>query len=489
MNAFNHLSLTFKWMITLLITSLVGIALVGAFALYATNNAFDQLKINEAQTEFTQAAENAYLVNGSWENITFGTAETAETNAFTIRPGQPNRPNSPGRGQGAGLPRPEQRQPGNPMPPQFILVDNDEQVVWPGGPYQIGDQVSRREFNTGKVIEVEEEVVGRVIFLGGAPQLNANDQRYLETTTQALMIGAAGAGTLALIMGVVLAGHFTRPLRELTTAIRAMRGGNLAQQVEVRTRDELGELTEAFNQMSAELHKANQLRRQMTADIAHDLRTPLTIISGYLEGLRDGTLQPTPERLNTMFNETTQLKHLIEDLRTLSLADAGELPLRTQMVSPNALIRDVAASFAGLAEDHAIALVVQEAESLPNVAIDPDRMTQVFANLVSNAIRHTPAAGTITLSVQSAPRGRTTPPGVTFTVADTGEGIPAETLPYIFERFYRSDGSRHQTAGETGLGLAIARSIVVAHGGSIHAESTVGQGTHMIIVLPAQTRM
>lgn len=232
--------------------------------------------------------------------------------------------------------------------------------------------------------------------------------------------------------------------------------------------------------MSAELARVNALRRQMTADIAHDLRTPLTVIRGYLEAMTDGALTPSPERLAAIRGEVTILHHLIEDLRTLSLADAGELRLERQPIQPAALLADVREAFALQAEARGVTLEVDAAPNLPPVMVDPLRMTQVFGNLVSNALRHTPSGGRVTLRAASAG------PGVEFTVADTGEGIPPEQLAHVFERFYRGEASRQQREGESGLGLAIVRSLVEAHGGVIRAESTPGHGTRMTITLAPQ---
>ena len=284
---------------------------------------------------------------------------------------------------------------------------------------------------------------------------------------------------MALLVGLFLSRYFLRPLTELTAAIRAMRKGDLSQQVQVRTHDELGELAQAFNQMSADIHRVNQLRKQMTADIAHDLRTPLTVIMGYLEGMSDGTLKATPQRLEAMYNETVVLKRLIDDLRTLSLADAGELKLVYQVLQPRELLEQVEQSFEPLAAEQQVALKVQADADLPDVQVDRERMVQVLANLVSNALRYTPAGGSVTL------RARQASDNVQLIVSDTGSGIEADKLPYVFERFYRVEEARQQSQGKSGLGLAIAKSLVEAHHGSIAAESSAATGTAIIITLPA----
>ena len=256
-----------------------------------------------------------------------------------------------------------------------------------------------------------------------------------------------------------------------------MSKGNLKQHVTVKSRDELGELAAAFNQMSSDLDRLNLSRRQMTSDIAHDLRSPLTVIGGYVESMRDGVLKPTPERLETIHAEVQHLQRLVEDLRTLSQADAGELTLNREPVAPRSLLDRMLKSYGHLAAQKKVSLEVQGEPGLPEIRLDPDRMTQVFGNLITNSLRYTPEAGRIVLAAGQIGNM------LEFSVQDNGQGIPAEALPHIFDRFYRADPARAQ-GSESGLGLAIARSIVEAHGGTISAESQVGKGTTVRISLP-----
>jgi len=248
--------------------------------------------------------------------------------------------------------------------------------------------------------------------------------------------------------------------------------------VPVRSQDELGELATAFNQMSSDLARANALRRQMTADIAHDLRTPLTVITGYLESLRDGVLKPSPGRFDAMYSEAQHLQRLVEDLRTLSLADAGELPLNRRPTSPRALLEELAAAYEHRAAQAGVTLQVRANHYIPLIQVDPDRIKQVLSNLISNALRYTPTGGQISLTATRHDDQ------VLLSVQDSGMGITPEALPHIFERFYRGDPARPGQEGESGLGLAIARSIVKMHGGRIWAESDPGAGSTFIIALP-----
>jgi signal transduction histidine kinase len=443
-------SLTLKLVLAFLIVSLLGVALVAVFSRVITEREFDRLALAQAKDGFIAEATAYYQTYGSWQGI---------DRAF-------RRPPPPG-----SAPRP-------PRPPQFGLVNLENRVVLPGGPYRVGERVPADIVNRGTPVEIEGQVVGTILFTDTPPPRNPIEEQYLARTNRTVLIAAIAAAIMALGLGVVLARTLTRPLRELTTATLAMAKGDLVQTVPVRSQDELGQLARSFNRMSTDLARANQLRRQMTADIAHDLRTPLTVISGYLEALRDGDLKPTPARLEAMYTEVQHLKRLVADLRTLSLADAGELSLNRQRVSVPELLNRVATAYRHQAERQQITLSLQAEKTVPDIEADSERLVQVLGNLMSNALRYTPEGGQIVLAARSQANR------VLVQVKDTGPGISPAELPHIFHRFYRGDQSRRQTEGESGLGLAIAKAIVEAHGGTITADSTVGQGTTFSITLP-----
>jgi two-component system, OmpR family, sensor histidine kinase BaeS len=327
------------------------------------------------------------------------------------------------------------------------------------------------------------------------------DVAFLSRVTWAAAISAGIAALIALILGVLLARTLTRPIRELTAATQAMARGKLDQRVTVRSRDEIGELATSFNKMSADLAHASQLRKQMTADLAHDLRTPLSILLGYTEGLQDGRLQGSSTLYTIMHGEVEHLQRLVEDLRVLSLADAGELPLNRRAVDPSALLERTGLAYIDQAQQQGITLRVEPNEALPSITVDTDRMTQVLNNLVSNALRYT-TQGEIVLSAdqQNNDEGRKTKEEssaaqsfvlrpsslVVLRVRDTGSGIEAQDLPFIFDRFYRADQSRQRVdSNASGLGLAIAKAIVEAHGGTLAVESRPNIGTTFTITLPA----
>jgi signal transduction histidine kinase len=306
------------------------------------------------------------------------------------------------------------------------------------------------------------------------------EDAFLARVNQAIAFGALGATVIALALGGLLARAISRPVQELTDATQRVADGELGHQVPVRTKDELGDLAVSFNRMSADLATSNQLRRQMTADVAHELRTPLSVILGYTEALSDGKLQGKPAIYDAMYGEARLLSHLVDDLRTLSLADAGELTLNRGLVAPAECLERVAASHAELAAQRGIRLDVQLAPNLPLIDLDRERIAQVLANLVSNALRYTPEGGVITLSAQ------TSGDCVLLRVSDTGPGIEPQHLPFVFKRFYRADDARPAN-GESGLGLAIARSLVEAHGGTVQVDSVSGQGATFTVALPAAT--
>jgi two-component system sensor histidine kinase BaeS len=445
-------SLTLKLILAFLAVGLIGTAFIAFFTWTGTEREFGQLEFDRWQSGLVDQLTDYYAVNGSWAEI---------ERVFPMM----------GIGQ-KGHWGPRMRGP-------VLLLDDMGKVLLPGQGFEIGDQVSSQTAKVGMPIEVDGKEVGRVIAGREALLVSPAGEAFLSRVNRVLIMGTAGGAIVALLLGVILARTFTGPLRELTAATRAVAAGDLEQQVPIRSRDEIGELTEAFNQMNANLVRARDLRLQMTADIAHELRTPLSVILSHTEAIKDGIFEASEETFQIIHDETMRLSTMVEDLRTLSLAETGELSMTPRKIAPQELLTQSLNAHAPRAKQKGIKLELQPLEELPEIEVDPDRMAQVFGNLMDNALRYTPPGGRITLSAKRSTGG------VELCVKDEGPGIEPEELAHIFDRFYRVDKSRQRDKGGSGLGLAIAKSIVEQHQGQIWAESIPGDGVMFIIQFPS----
>lgn len=302
--------------------------------------------------------------------------------------------------------------------------------------------------------------------------------RFLfEFWWQFLVAGLLAAG-IALVVARWLARGMTQPLRDMAAAARRMETGDYAGRVQTKSRDEVGQLATAFNRMSAELQNLEQSRRDLVANVSHELKTPIAAIRAHLENLLDGVEQPDPTTLQVMLSQTERLSRLIEQLLELSRLESGELPLQREEVPLAPLVTQVLSEIDVARSESGVAIESELPEDLPAVDADRERVHQVLYNLLDNAVRFTPSGGAVTVSAQRHDGS------VEVQVADTGVGIPPEHLPRLFERFYRADPARSREDGGTGIGLAIARSVVEAHGGHIRAESRLGKGSVFTFDLP-----
>jgi two-component system sensor histidine kinase BaeS len=452
-------SLAWKLTLAFLLVGVLGVILFAVLVGQRTRSEFDRFLSAHDQSVLLSALNDYYATHGSWNGINHMLASTPPLDFYSR---------------------------------SIALTDINGIVVLGNVSYAAGQAIPRGELNAGTSITVNGQTVGFVLFARpnaeaerSTPGLEAD---FWRRVIWAAITSAIITVLIALILGGILARTLTHPVSELTAATKAMAGGKLDQRVNVHSRDEIGELATSFNQMSADLARASQLRKQMTADLAHDLRTPLTILRGYMEGLKEGRLQGSSTLYDVMYGEVEHLQRLVEDLRVLSLADAGELPLNRRTVDPMALLERTGLAYFVQAEQQGLALRVEPTgettAALPSISVDTDRMTQVLNNLVSNALRYT-AQGEIVLSASSENQH------ISLSVSDTGIGIEPEHLPFVFDRFYRADQSRQRPnhnsdadSASSGLGLAIAKAIVEAHGGSLVVESTLGHGTTFTITLP-----
>lgn len=446
-------SITARFMLAFVAVSLISILLVVAFTRWRSREEFRTFLIDQNRPGIVGAFSDYYSAHGSWAGI-------ADSQILSHPESASPPPAELDRGP-------------------FTLVDSTSgRVILAGQGYQVGAVIPRGSIASGIPIQADNKTVGILMINRPGFRISPPGSAYLDRINLQTFLGGLLAVGLALVLAVVLAQTLTRPIRELTAATQTVTGGTLGHQVAVRSRDELGQLASSFNLMSAELVRSLQLRRQMTADIAHELRTPISIILGHAEAVHDGVLPASPETFEIIREETARLERLVEDLRTLSMADAGELQLMLRPVAPKQLLSDAQKAYAHQASRQQVALELAAGPNLPPVEVDPQRIKEVFTNILSNALRYTPAAGKIVLSAASA--GDL----VEFRFRDSGPGVPAAELEHIFDRFHRVQTARSREDGGSGLGLAIAKSIVERHHGSIMAESRTGEGLTIVLRLP-----
>ena len=304
--------------------------------------------------------------------------------------------------------------------------------------------------------------------------------RFAERTNRSLLWAGLAAGAGGILLVSLMSRRVLSSVGTLNSAAQRLGRGDLSQRVPAKGRDEIGELGRTFNAMADGLESSERQRRSMVADVAHELRTPLSNIQGYVEAVRDGVLPPDAATIDTIHRQGLSLAHLVEDLRVLAETESPDFHLDRQVHSVNEVVAASVEAFRPRAEAAGVALEVQADPGDPRAELDRTRVGQVVGNLVDNAIRHTQAGGRVTVSV------RADGPAVEVTVADDGQGIPQEDLPYLFERFYRVDQSRDRRTGGAGLGLTIAKHLVEAHGGEIRAESEPGMGSRLSFRLPRE---
>jgi two-component system OmpR family sensor kinase/two-component system sensor histidine kinase BaeS len=365
--------------------------------------------------------------------------------------------------------------------PVLLLADAAGQVIFDERGERVGSALMAEERARALVVAVEGQPAGYVVFNaadGGA--FTPAQQAFLAQLQGTFLAAALIAGGLGIGLGIVISRSLAAPLARVAAAARGFADRDWARRAPVAGADEVAEVGRAFNTMADSLERAERLRRNLMADIAHELRTPLTVMQGNLRALLDGVYPLEAREIATLYDETRLLSRLVDDLRELALADAGQLSLAPRLLDVGQLLGGAAAQFAAGAEAEQIRLVVEAPAGLPPALGDADRAAQVLRNLLANALRHTPQGGQVTLAAEATPAGP-----VRVWVRDTGAGIAPADLPLVFERFYQADQSR--ASGGSGLGLAIAKAWVAAMGGQIGVDSQPGQGSRFWFTLPQGT--
>jgi signal transduction histidine kinase len=446
-------------------------SLVGRFVNYYNQN-------NHSWTGVEAVFNDPFVRNG-------GPANQQNPPMGQNRNGNPNNPNNPppatalppGFQPPLGAPLPA-----NPSPDLIILVDPKGAVIAANSSEMTGQTLTLETVAKGLPIYSDNKIVGVLVIGASLGAVDPSQQALLDGVNRALIVSALLSAMVALLLGLWFSGRLVAPLAALMNGVRGLAADRWSP-VPVRGgRGELSELTHAFNQMADDLTRQQNLRKQMIADIAHDLRTPLSVMTLEIEGIKAG-LQTPEESAQSLQEEVIWLSRLVDDLHTLSLIDAGQFPIQMEPTDLTLFLESVYKQWRTVAEQENRRIALEMPPGLPIVNIDPPRMRQVLGNLIGNAIQHTPPDASIILRVEKEmPQGE----HVQIRVIDNGQGIPPEALAHLFERFYRVDKSRkrnRKSASGSGLGLSIAHQLTALQGGLLSVESALGRGTTFTVEL------
>ncbi len=447
-----------------ILITLLGVGSVVLLVDWTAGNEFRRYAMQEnlvAPGGLVDQLETYYQTNGSWQG-----AEGLLNSAM---------PGGRGRGamNGAGMGR---------RGMVLTLADANGKIIYDETGTRTNGQLSGTERANAIPLQSGNKTVGFLLALApeGSAMLPAQ-QAFIDQLRNTLLLAGLGAGILGILLGLVISRTLAAPLAALAAGARSVASHHLDKRVPVKGADEIAAVARAFNEMADELETSDQARRNMIADIAHELRTPLTVMQGNLRALLDEVYPLERSEIATLYDETRLLARLVDDLRELALADAGQLSLNLSDVEVAPLLQTAINQFSIPADEQGIRLASSSDGHLPRVRADQDRLAQVLRNLISNALRHTPGGGEIKVRAEPLTGASAM---VRISVSDTGEGIAAKDLPRVFERFYRADKARSRGAGNTGLGLAIAKAWVEAMGGQIGVESKIGQGSCFWVTLP-----
>ena len=477
-------SLLLKLMGAFLLVIVIGALVIYVLTTQATQNAFRLYTTQSSQIWAAQLAPEYaafYASANSWQ----GVDEFIERDqTSTTMPGMMGRGNGNGQNRGRGMGMNSGWMGG--MGQRLILADAQGVAIVDTNHELTGSALSAEELASGSPILVNEQQVGTLIVAPANVQAVADPaSTFIASVNRSILISVLIAGGISLVLVLLFSLQITAPVRQMQKAAGAIASGDLSQRVAVHSNDELGDLAQTFNHMAGSLAAAEAQRRHLLADIAHELRTPLAVIQANAEAMQDGVLPLDVAQVNAIHTETLLLGRLINDLRLISLAEAGELVLERRETNIAELLQLAADRFQPQCQQKGVCLEAQVPAHLPQVSVDGDRITQVVNNLIGNALRYTPSGGSITIGAASTPKA------VIVSVTDTGSGIAADDLPWVFDRFYRADKSRARASGGSGLGLAIVKQLVEAHGGVTEAISPVlddpntgSYGTQIRFTLP-----
>lgn len=438
--------------------SVVSVVLVFRGQTTAEVRVFIRRGAGSGLTNVVAMLEDYYALNGSWNGV-------ERLMDALLRPRQ------------GGMNAPQQSM-GPLRSLRWRLADVSGVILYDSENRDVGRSLSSRDMEAASEIIVDDRGVGWLAADISMEFENRNVAPLLDRINRAALWAALIASAIALLLGFALSIGLVRPIKSLIQAAGRLGQGDLSQRVEVKGSDELAALGQAFNRMAESLQHAEESRRAMTADIAHELRTPLAVQRAQLEALRDGVYEVTPQNLETALEQNALLTRLVEDLRTLTQTDTGQLLLNCVPVDFIALAEKVADKFIPEAHIKDIQIERNLKPGCPLVNLDTDRVEQILGNLLSNAIRYTPQEGKIILSSECLHDH------VDLTIRDSGPGIPLNALPFVFDRFYRADRSRSRAEGGSGLGLAIARQLARAHGGDITVGNHAQGGAVFILSFP-----
>ena len=443
------LSLQFRLVAGFAVVLVLTLGAVSAYIGYSADRAVErlQLDVDQARSDrIQQIMLRSYSVSGNWES--------AQAVAETV-----------GRLFGRHI----------------VVADIRGRIVGDsqlrlGRPWQMGRPDQRFKSVRGQVGDVGSFLVQDIDGFEEFPEPRMS--RFVGVINRSLIYAGIAAGLGGLLVVSILSRRTLTPVRALSTAARRLGGGDLSQRVPAPGNDEVGQLGHSFNSMAAGLEKAEQQRKNLVADVAHELRTPLSNIQGYVEAMRDGVLEHDQATLDTVHAQTMHLGRLVEDLRLLAQTESEDFRLNLEQESLGDVLRHSVEGFRARSSSMDVGLNLDIPDELPMLLIDRTRISQVLGNLLENAVRHSSSGGEVNV-VAGVSEGR-----VVVTVADGGDGIAPEDIAHVFDRFYRADPSRTRATGGAGLGLTIAKKIVEAHGGEIRAESVKGQGSRFIFELP-----